>query len=89
METLGTSFCNSSSIMKMETFQNSMNKSQKDWNSVINYAGGNLIPIPCISTSWNYFLAMTQPFSNANLIQAQRDFLVLMVLFLLIKKKTL
>ena len=74
METLGTSFCNSSSIMKMETFQNSMNKSQKDWNSVINYSGGNLIPIPCISTSWNYFLTMTQPFSNANLIQAQRDF---------------
>ena len=74
METLGTSFCNSSSIMKMETFQNSMNKSQKDWNSVINYSGGNLIPIPCISASWNYFLAMTQPFSNANLIQAQRDF---------------
>jgi len=60
--------------MKMETFQNSMNNSQKDWKSVINYAGGNLIPIPCISTSWNYFLTMTQPFSNANLIQAQRDF---------------
>ena len=74
METLAKSFCSSSSIMKMEKFKNSMNKSQKDWNSVINYAGKNLIPIPCISTSWNYFLAMTQPFSNANLIQAQRDF---------------
>lgn len=74
METLSKSFCSSSSILKMERFHNSMNKSQKDWNSVINYAGNNLIPIPCISTSWNYFLAMTQPLSNANLIQAQRDF---------------
>ena len=66
-----------------------MNKSQKDWTLVINYAGNNLIPIHCISTSWNYFLAMTQPFSNANLIQAQRDFLVFKALFLLIKRKTL
>ena len=74
MKTLAKSFCSSSSIMKMEKFKNSMSKSQKDWNSVINYAGKNLIPIPCVSTSWNYFLAMTQPFSNANLIQAQRDF---------------
>ena len=74
METLSTSFWSSSSIMKMERFWNSMNKSQKDWTQVINYAGNSLIPIPCISTSWNYFLAMTQKFSNANLIQAQRDF---------------
>ena len=74
METLSTSFWSSSSIMKMERFRNYMNKSQKDWTQVINYAGNNLIPIPCISTSWNYFLAMTQKFSNANLIQAQRDF---------------
>ncbi|MEK9612974.1 MAG: NADP-dependent phosphogluconate dehydrogenase [Flavobacteriaceae bacterium] len=32
------------------------------------------IPTPMLSTSLNYFYAMTQDQSNANLIQAQRDF---------------
>ena len=41
---------------------------------VLIYSIGKGIPIPCISSAWNYFKAITQARSSAYLIQAQRDF---------------
>ena len=63
-----------SSIFEMDVFQNLALKSKPGWAAVLQYALTTNIPIPCLSSSWNYLLSMTQEQSNARLIQAQRDF---------------
>ena len=63
-----------SSIFEMDVFQNLALNSKHQWSAILDYALTTNIPIPCLSSSWNYLLSMTQEQSNARLIQAQRDF---------------
>ena len=44
------------------------------WEILITTAIQKRIPFSCHNAAWNYFLAITQENSNANIIQAQRDF---------------
>ena len=55
-------------------FQKNILEAQTNWNSILNYAAAKLIPIPCISSAWNFLISVTQEKSNGNLIQAQRDY---------------
>ncbi len=49
--------------------------SNKDvFKSSLNYGFDLSIPLPCISASYQYGMAITQKRSNANIIQAQRDY---------------
>lgn len=45
-----------------------------DVKEVLKVAQENLVPVPVLSASFNYFLSMTEEKLPANLIQAQRDF---------------
>lgn len=74
MDQLCSLFTKSSSILAMNPFKTLVVEGQKEWMSVIAYGLKQAIPIPCISSAWNYYLAMTQAQSSAHLIQAQRDF---------------
>lgn len=67
-------FKKNSSIFEMDVFQNLALNSKHQWSAILEYALTTNIPIPCLSSSWNYLLSMTQEQSNARLIQAQRDF---------------
>ena len=74
MKTLEKEFKIKASILEMDVFKKKLLESQTNWNSMLNYAAAKLIPIPCISSSWNFLISVTQEKSNGNLIQAQRDY---------------
>ncbi len=74
MDQLCILFKKHSSIFEMAVFQNLALKSKPEWSAVLEYALTMNIPIPCLSSSLNYLLSMTQEQSSAHLIQAQRDF---------------
>ena len=74
MDLLAIEYKNKSSIMEMDAFKILIKNGQKQWANTIIYSVNQQIPIPCIVNAWNYFIAITQEKSSANLIQAQRDF---------------
>mgnify|MGYP001969931039 CR=1 FL=1 len=74
MKTLEKEFKNKASILEMDIFKKNILEAQTNWYSILNYAAARLIPIPCISSSWNFLVSMTQGKSSGNIIQAQRDY---------------
>ena len=74
MKTLEKEFKTKASILEMDVFKKNILEAQTNWNSILNYAAARLIPIPCISSSWNFLISMTQEKSSGNIIQAQRDY---------------
>ena len=74
MKTLEKEFKFKASILEMDIFKKCILEAQTNWNSVLNYAAAKLIPIPCISSAWNFLVSITQEKSSGNIIQAQRDY---------------
>ena len=74
MKTLEKEFKIKASILEMDIFKKYILEAQNNWNSVLNYAAARLIPIPCISSAWNFLISITQEKSSGNIIQAQRDY---------------
>jgi len=74
MKTLEKEFKTKASILEMDVFKKNILEAQTNWNSILNFAAARLIPIPCISSSWNFLISMTQEKSSGNIIQAQRDY---------------
>ena len=74
MKTLEKEFKIKASILEMDIFKKYILEAQTNWNSVLNYAAAKLIPIPCISSAWNFLISITQEKSSGNIIQAQRDY---------------
>ncbi len=74
MKTLEKEFKTKSSILEMDVFKKNILEAQTNWNSILSYAAARLIPIPCISSAWNFLISMSQEKSSANIIQAQRDY---------------
>jgi 6-phosphogluconate dehydrogenase len=61
-------------LLEIPTFKTLLNQGEKDWENLMVQSLKQHVSTPCISGAWNYFRAMTQENSSANLIQAQRDF---------------
>ena len=74
MKTLEKEFKIKASILEMDIFKKNILEAQTNWNSVLSYAAARLIPIPCISSAWNFLISMSQEKSSGNIIQAQRDY---------------
>jgi len=74
MKKLEKEFKFKTSILEMDIFKKYILEAETNWNSVLNYAAAKLIPIPCISSAWNFLISITQEKSSGNIIQAQRDY---------------
>ena len=74
MKTLEKEFKIKASILEMDIFKKNILEAQTNWNSILSYAAARLIPIPCISSAWNFLISMSQEKSSGNIIQAQRDY---------------
>ena len=62
------------SLLNAAAFMEFFNNGIASWEISITTAIQKHIPFSCHNAAWNYFLAITQENSNANIIQAQRDF---------------
>ena len=74
MDKLIEDFTKFPNLLGMPTFKTMLKQNGKDWENLMVQSLKQHVSTPCISSAWNYFRAMTQINSSANLIQAQRDF---------------
>lgn len=74
MDTLVDVLKSNDSLLNAAAFMEFFNNGIASWEISITTAIQKRIPFSCHNAAWNYFLAITQENSNANIIQAQRDF---------------
>ena len=74
MDTLVDVLKSNDSLLNAAAFMEFFNNGIASWEISITTAIQKHIPFSCHNAAWNYFLAITQENSNANIIQAQRDF---------------
>ena len=74
MDTLVDVLKANDTLLNAAAFIESFNNGIASWEISITTAIQKRIPFSCHNAAWNYFLAITQENSNANIIQAQRDF---------------
>ena len=74
MDTLVDVLKANDSLLNAAAFMEFFNNGIASWEISITTAIQKHIPFSCHNAAWNYFLAITQENSNANIIQAQRDF---------------
>jgi 6-phosphogluconate dehydrogenase len=74
MDTLVDVLKSNDSLLNAAAFMEFFNNGIASWEISITTAIQKYIPFSCHNAAWNYFLAITQENSNANIIQAQRDF---------------
>jgi 6-phosphogluconate dehydrogenase len=67
-------FKSNETLLEHKPFMDEINSSLAAWEQTLEGGLKLRIPLGCISSAWHYFLAITQKQSNANLIQAQRDY---------------
>lgn len=67
-------FKSNKKILEFSPFIREINSGMQAWEETLDSGIKHRIPLGCFSSAWNYFLAITQKQSNANLIQAQRDY---------------
>ena len=74
MDTLVDVLKANDTLLNAAAFIEFFNNGIASWEISITTAIQKRIPFSCHNAAWNYFLAITQENSNANIIQAQRDF---------------
>ena len=74
MDTLVDVLKANDTLLNAAAFMEFFNNGIASWEISITTAIQKRIPFSCHNAAWNYFLAITQENSNANIIQAQRDF---------------
>ena len=74
MDTLVDVLKANDTLLNAAAFTEFFNNGIASWEISITSAIQKRIPFSCHNAAWNYFLAITQENSNANIIQAQRDF---------------
>ena len=74
MDTLVDVLKANDTLLNTAAFMEFFNNGIASWEISITTAIQKRIPFSCHNAAWNYFLAITQENSNANIIQAQRDF---------------
>jgi 6-phosphogluconate dehydrogenase len=74
MDTLVDVLKANDTLLNAAAFMEFFNNGIASWEISITTAIQKHIPFSCHNAAWNYFLAITQENSNANIIQAQRDF---------------
>ena len=74
MDTLVDVLKTNDTLLNAAAFIEFFNNGIASWEISITTAIQKRIPFSCHNAAWNYFLAITQENSNANIIQAQRDF---------------
>ena len=74
MDTLVDVLKANDTLLNAAAFIEFFNNGIASWEISITSAIQKRIPFSCHNAAWNYFLAITQENSNANIIQAQRDF---------------
>ena len=74
MDTLVDVLKTNDTLLNAAAFIEFFNNGIASWEILITTAIQKRIPFSCHNAAWNYFLAITQENSNANIIQAQRDF---------------
>ena len=74
MDTLVDVLKANDTLLNAAVFIEFFNNGIASWEISITTAIQKRIPFSCHNAAWNYFLAITQENSNANIIQAQRDF---------------
>ena len=74
MDTLVDVLKTNDTLLNAAAFIEFFNNGIASWEISITSAIQKRIPFSCHNAAWNYFLAITQENSNANIIQAQRDF---------------
>ena len=74
MDTLVDILKANDTLLNADAFMQFFNNGITLWEISITSAIQKRIPFSCHNAAWNYFLAITQENSNANIIQAQRDF---------------
>ena len=74
MDTLVDVLKANDTLLNAAAFIEFFNNGIASWEILITTAIQKRIPFSCHNAAWNYFLAITQENSNANIIQAQRDF---------------
>ena len=67
-------FKKESSLLLTHSFESLLASGKKDWKELLQLAIKNETPIPCMQAAWTYFSSLKTAKSNANIIQAQRDY---------------
>ena len=67
-------FQKESSLLLTHSFESLLASGKKDWKELLQLAIKNETPIPCMQAAWTYFSSLKTAKSNANIIQAQRDY---------------
>ncbi|MFQ3340392.1 MAG: 6-phosphogluconate dehydrogenase [Flavobacteriaceae bacterium] len=74
MDRLMDVFKTNETLLDTATFMEYFSTGNQEWEATLVSAIQHRIPFSCHSAAWDYFLAITQEDSAANIIQAQRDF---------------